>query len=180
MEELPYGVKRLPLSVHPDDRGWLTELFREEWDGVAVGFRQWNATFSHAGALRGVHVHLTHYDYQVVLRGEMRLGLKDLRAGSPTFGRSTLVTLSEQALTGYLLPPGVAHGFYFPVDTLMVYAVSEYWSPRDELGCRWDDPELGIPWPVRDPILSRRDAEAPSLRSLMATLRQRQPAEVAG
>jgi dTDP-4-dehydrorhamnose 3,5-epimerase len=179
MEDLPYGVRRVPLSPHPDGRGWLAELFREEWDGVAERFRQWNAMHSLAGSLRGVHVHLQHHDYQVVLRGEMLLGLKDLREASPSFGRSALVTVSERVLTGYLVPPGVAHGFYFPVETLLVYGVSHYWNPADELGCRWDDPELGISWPVVEPILSPRDAEAPPLRRLMETIRQRRIADAA-
>lgn len=69
-----------------------------------------------------------------------------------------------------VIPPGVAHGFYFPVPSIHIYSVTEYWDPADELGCQWSDPELGIPWDVRNPQISPRDAALPSLEALLETL----------
>ena len=74
-----------------------------------------------------------------------------------------------------MIPPGVAHGFYFLEPSLHVYAVSEYWNPADELGCHWADPDLELQWPDPSPLVSERDARSQSLRALLAELEPRQP-----
>ena len=170
-QTLPAGMLRTELQMHHDERGWLTEVFRVEWD---TGMRpvQWNVVFSRLGTLRGFHVHLKHYDYLVVLKGEMVLGLKDLRIQSPTFGLSTMVTLSEENLEALMIPPGVGHGFYLPVASIHCYAVSEYWNSDDELGCRWNDPGLGLEWPVTKPLVSDQDQNAPTLEELREILQR--------
>lgn len=164
--ELPVGVRRRTLARHDDSRGWLSELFRDEWD-TGVSPIQWNLVHSHARTLRGVHVHLVHWDYLTVPHGSMILGLKDLRTESPTFGLISTVTLNQSPFESWTIPPGVAHGFYFPEPSIHVYAVTAYWNLTDELGCRWNDPDLGIPWPDPTPLLSNRDQEAPSYAALM-------------
>ncbi len=171
---LPAGTLLRPLEPHLDERGSFTELFRAEWE-TGVSPIQWNAVRSEAGVLRGVHVHLSHYDYLTVPAGRADVGLRDLRHGSPTHGLTALIELGEERPAALVIPPGVAHGFYFHEPSLHVYAVSEYWNPDDELGCRWDDPELAIPWPVRSPRLSERDAGSPSLRALLDELEPLQP-----
>ncbi|MDG4551452.1 MAG: dTDP-4-dehydrorhamnose 3,5-epimerase family protein [Candidatus Contendobacter sp.] len=165
--KLPIGVRSIPLKAHQDERGWLAEIFREEWTSD-LHLVQWNCVFSHPNVLRGVHVHPKHWDYLVLLKGKMLLGLKDLRSDSETFGLSSMVELLESSLTAWTIPPGVAHGFFFPVESMFCYSVSEYWNLNDELGCRWDDPELELDWPVSEPLLSERDRQAPPLKELMS------------
>jgi dTDP-4-dehydrorhamnose 3,5-epimerase len=160
------GVRLRHLLVHADARGSLTELFREEWE---TGIRpiQWSITHSAANVLRGVHIHPSHADYLVVASGHVSVGLRDLRRGSPTEGRATLLELHGKRLAGLTIPPGVAHGFFFHQPSTHVYGVSEYWDPGDELRCHWADPALEIPWPVGDPHLSPSDAGAPPLAEIL-------------
>lgn len=169
MRPLPDGVIIRRLETHADQRGTFTEIFRDEW-GAGVHPVQWNAVESTPGTLRGVHVHRTHDDYLLLLQGRAEIGLRDLRPGSPTAGAGTLVELSGRERCVLVIPHGVAHGFYFPEPSLHVYSMTEYWNPAEHLGCRWDDPDLGIPWSVRDPLLSERDAALGSLSGLLRTL----------
>jgi dTDP-4-dehydrorhamnose 3,5-epimerase len=171
---LPAGTLLRPLEPHLDERGSFTELYRDEWRTGVMPI-QWNAVRSEAGVLRGVHVHLRHDDYLTVPVGRAAVGLRDLRRGSPTEGVSALVELGEKRPAALVVPHGVAHGFYFLEPSMHVYAVSEYWDLSDELGCRWDDPELEIPWPVRSARVSERDAAGQPLRALLAELEPWQP-----
>lgn len=172
-QNLPEGVSVRSLQTHHDERGSLTELFRASWD---TGFEvvQWNYSESQAGVLRGVHVHVKHADYLIVLRGRASIGLRDLRIGSPTESMSALVEMQGTKPHALIIPPGVAHGFYFQVPSAHLYAVSEYWDPLDELGCHWADPALEINWPEIAPLISARDAALPSLRELVESLRREQ------
>ena len=167
--ELIEGMRLRPLAMHPDRRGMLAELFREEWQ-TEMKPRQWNAVRSEANVLRGVHVHVKHTDYLTLLQGRASIGLRDLRKRSATSGMAMLLEMSGDALSAITIPPGVAHGFYFHEPSLHIYAVSHYWDLADELGCRWDDPHLGIPWPAGPVTLSDRDAALPSLKALLNAL----------
>jgi dTDP-4-dehydrorhamnose 3,5-epimerase len=155
------------LVARPDGRGVFFEFLREEWP---IGFKpvQWNSSFSNARVLRGVHVHGRHFDYLVLLSGVLLLGLHDLRRESPTHGLSCLVTMEASAPRAITVPPGVCHDFYFPVASVYVNGVSSYWDTRDELGCRFDAPELNIQWPDREPVLSDRDRQGGSYASMLA------------
>ena len=168
MESKIAEVFSRPLRTHADDRGALTEVYRDEWtEGDSPV--QWNVVRSEPGVLRGVHCHWHHADVLNVITGELVLGLVDLRPGSPTEGLAELHRIP--ALTSVVVvPPGVAHGFYFDQPTCIAYGVSAYWSLDDELGCRWDDPGLGIPWPCTAPALSERDRTAGDLVSLRAAI----------
>ena len=174
-------VTLCPLRTHSDDRGSLTEIFRAAWSDAPT-FVQWNFVRSHAGVLRGFHGHIVHADYLILLQGSASIGLKDLRPHSPTENRAALVNLNGQELKGLSIPPGVAHGFYFHADSLMVYGVTDYWAAEDELGCRWDDPELGIDWPTASASISERDAILPPLsvfrKQLQAGLQRVKPARI--
>ena len=163
---LPDGVRLRALEAHADERGAFAELHRVEWD-TGVAPVQWNAVRSQAGVLRGVHVHSRHDDYLVVYAGRATVGLRDLRGGDP---RPCCVELDGAEPTAITIPHGVAHGFYFHEPSIHIYAVSHYWDPADELGCHWADPDLGIPWPVRDAVVSERDAALPPLATLAALL----------
>ena len=131
------------LTPHVDSRGRFTEVFRESWS-ARVPNVQWNCVQSHARVLRGVHVHAVHHDYLFVAAGTLILGLHDIRPGSATRARSEMIIIEADQPLGIAIPPGVCHGFYFPVPSVHVYAVSEYWNTEDELGCRFDSPELGL------------------------------------
>lgn len=164
------GVTVIALQPHGDNRGTFTEIFRDEW---AVGPEpvQWNLVASRAGVLRGVHVHLRHTDYVIVAEGHAAVGLCDLRAGSPTENDSTVLDLRSDRRELLVIPPGIAHGFYFHTNAVGMYAVSEYWNPDDELGCHWADPDLHLAWPATDVVVSDRDAALPPLSALKRQIR---------
>jgi len=166
---LPAGVSLRRLRDQRDGAERTTEVYRRDWglDAVPV---QWNLVSSNPNTLRGVHVHVTHWDYLSVVSGEMLLGLHDMRPDSPTYRMAVQPLLPGDAPVSIAIPPGVAHGFYFASATRYFYAVSRYWNPSDELGCRWDDPVLGLSWPSADPLLSPRDSDAPSYGELARAL----------
>jgi dTDP-4-dehydrorhamnose 3,5-epimerase len=159
----------MPLTMHPDERGVFTELFRQNWFNEIAPV-QWNVVHSHANVLRGVHVHLRHADYLTVVSGRAIFGLCDLRAGSPTEGLRVHLEMDGRQMQSLVIPPGVAHGFCFLEPSVHVYSVSEYWNPEDELGCHFADPELALTWPIPRPLVSARDAELPPLGQLIARI----------
>jgi dTDP-4-dehydrorhamnose 3,5-epimerase len=163
---LPHGVRLTPLAPHSDDRGTFIELFRAEWE-TGVEPIQWNAVHSEAGVLRGVHVHPRHDDYLTLVRGRATIGLRDLREDSPSVGATACVELSAERPAAISIPHGVAHGFYFHEASTHIYSVSHYWDLADELGCRWDDPALEIPWPQRTAHISPRDEALQPLAALL-------------
>jgi dTDP-4-dehydrorhamnose 3,5-epimerase len=167
---LPHDLRLSALVPHRDDRGTFLELYREEWQ-TGVDPVQWNAVDTEAGVLRGVHVHPRHDDYLTVVRGHATIGVRDLREGSPSEGTAACVELSGESPTAISIPHGVAHGFYFHEPSTHIYSVSHYWDLADELGCRWDDPGLEIPWPQQEAQISPRDAALPSLDALLGELR---------
>lgn len=169
--DLPSGVVVHALVPHRDERGCLTEIYREAW---SLGCRpvQLNAVTSDAGVLRGVHVHVRHIDHLVVVAGRMLVGLHDLRPWSPTAGAARLIEINAAVPRAVVIPCGVAHGFYFFESSMLVYGVSHYWDPADEIACRWDCPELGIAWPTTAPTLSEGDAAAGDYPAFVETFRR--------
>ncbi len=158
-----HGVTLVSLARHPDDRGSMTEIYRREWLPGGREMVQANLSRSHANVLRGLHFHRRQADYWCVLEGAARVGLYDLRAGSPTEGVSSVVDVTSVGERCLLIPRGVAHGFYTRPGLLLQYLVDEPYSGTDEFGVAWDDPALGIEWGARDPVLSERDRSNPSL-----------------
>jgi dTDP-4-dehydrorhamnose 3,5-epimerase len=154
------GVGIHNLTTHEDDRGALTEVFRQVPE-IDLDPIQWNFVRTHGGVLRGVHAHVRHTDYLIVLEGSAIVGMKDLRPDSLTRNITMTLRLGGDNLQAVVIPPGVAHGFYFERPALHLYAVDCYWDPADELGCRWDDPSLDIPWPCASPQISERDSHLP-------------------
>jgi dTDP-4-dehydrorhamnose 3,5-epimerase len=158
------GVVLLPLTSHPDERGSFTEVYRRSWLSGGKEMVQGNLSFSKAGVLRGLHFHRRQADYWFVVQGTAFVGLYDLRRGSPTEGMKAEVPLSSELPRNALyIPPGVVHGFYAETDMVLTYLVDEYYTGDDEFGIAWDDQDVGIGWPGRDPILSERDRSNPSL-----------------
>lgn len=163
---LPTGVLRRPLTEHADSRGRLMEVFRK--DATLPDMRQFNVVRSEGDVLRGVHVHPTHADYIMVLQGTLVLGVHDLRDERPDGPRSAIITLRGERPEACFVPVGVAHGFYFPEPTLYLYGLSAPWHPDGDFGCRWDDPDLALDWPVNgQPTLSDRDENAGTLAEMV-------------
>lgn len=167
------GVKIAKLNTIPDARGRFTEAFRLEWQTGIVPI-QWNIVHSTANVLRGVHVHIRHLDYFVLLNGTAQIALVDLRESSPAFGKSDVVDVHAENLSALVIPVGMAHGFYLLTPSIHMYSVSEYYNTDDELGCRWDDPALQLRWTPNAPLVSPRDASAISLQELMEQLKPHQ------
>ncbi|WP_321342420.1 dTDP-4-dehydrorhamnose 3,5-epimerase family protein [Breoghania sp.] len=163
--DLPDGVELRALTPHADSRGVFLEMFRQEW-GVGGDLIQWNAVHSAPNVLRGVHVHANHVDYLIPIAGTLLLGLHDMRTQSPTGGRSVMLEIEGGSPQAVSIPIGVCHGFYFPVPSVHVYAVSSYWDGSDEFGCRYDDPDLGLNWPTSAPVLSDKDRKACSFAEM--------------
>ena len=160
-------VKTVPLAVFEDERGAFQETFRKEW----FPEREWsdvqsNRSVSRKGVLRGLHYHLHQVDYWYPVSGQIRVGLYDLRRGSPTRGAREVLEMTADEPFGLFVPVGVAHGFLAVTDASLAYLVDNYYDGSDEHGIAWNDPEIGIDWGVKDPILSPRDLGNPLLANL--------------
>jgi dTDP-4-dehydrorhamnose 3,5-epimerase len=164
------GVLVLSLDTHLDDRGILFELWRGERHRVALRverFSQDTVTVSRRNVVRGLHFQHPKAQGRLVqvLRGVAFDVAVDVRRGSPTFGRWVGVELSGDAARQLWIPPGFAHGFCALTEDVMVfYKATEAFDPACDRGVRYDDPDVGIEWPVADPILSPRDRALPRLR----------------
>jgi dTDP-4-dehydrorhamnose 3,5-epimerase len=169
--ELP-DVVVLETRTFQDARGH----FRETWHearyaehGISLPFVQDNVSFSKRGVLRGLHMQVPHAQGKLVavLQGEVLDVAIDVRLGSPTFARVFTETLSATNGRHMYVPPGFLHGFCVTSDSaLLTYKCTDFYMPQVELGVRWDDPDLAIPWPVRWPLLSPKDAALPRLRDI--------------
>ena len=169
--ELP-GVLIIEPKVFPDARGFFVETYQKERYqamGITPEFVQDNLSFSTKGVLRGVHSQNPHPQGKLVqvLQGAVWDVAVDIRRNSPHFGQWTAVALSSGKKNQIYVPPGFAHGFCVLSETaLFAYKCTDTYYPGAEVGFRWDDPEVGIAWPVREPILSEKDAKLPLLRQI--------------
>ncbi len=163
--ELPEGVLLKPIECHSDSRGWVTEIHRENWEPY-FNATQWNVFFSRKNTLRGVHLHHQRTDYVFIAQGNVRVGMKDVRAHSATADFSCMISLSEAVPQILMIPPGVAHGFFSETENIMVLGMNYGWEMKDELGCSWNDPDLEMVWPCDQPILSERDINACSYKKM--------------
>ena len=164
------GVVPVTLTLHRDDRGSLSEVYRGSWLPGAGPMVQANLSRSRAGVLRGMHFHRRQADFQVFAGGVSMIGLFDLRTGSPSEGRSATVPVDVDvgdAALGLYIPPGVAHGFCAVTEVTLIYLVDEEFTGQDEYGIAWDDPGLGIDWPLSPPTLSARDRANPPLATVL-------------
>jgi dTDP-4-dehydrorhamnose 3,5-epimerase len=161
------GVKRLAPTVIEDGRGFFTEsynrrTFREL--GIPHEFVQDNHSRSTRGVLRGLHYQLGQAQAKLVrvTRGRVFDAVVDIRRGSPSFARWTGVELSEDNRLCLFAPEGFAHGFLVLSEIAdFQYKCSDFYSAEDERGLPWNDPEIGIDWPLDGmaPVLSTRDRE---------------------
>jgi dTDP-4-dehydrorhamnose 3,5-epimerase len=168
-------VRLLDQRVFRDARGAFAEVWRDE-NARAAGlprFVQDNMARSVRGVVRGLHFQnpRPQAKFVTVALGEIFDVAVDVRVGSPTFGRWTAYRLSDSNGRQLFIPPGFAHGYQSLSDVSVVtYKCSEVYSPDDECAVRWDDSDIAIDWPIRDAILSDRDAAAPRLRDLLPSL----------
>lgn len=139
--------------------------------GISDRFVQDNVSLSQEGVLRGLHIqHPFAQDKLVqVLRGEVFDVAVDVRVGSPTFGAWVGEYLSEENHRQLYVPRGFAHGFVVTShEALFAYKCTDYYRPEAEQSVRWNDPRIGIKWPVRAVSLSKKDRDAPRLDSVTA------------
>jgi dTDP-4-dehydrorhamnose 3,5-epimerase len=170
------GVLRLLPPRFGDGRGFFSETYRRSWfeeAGLPTEWVQDNHSLSAArGTVRGLHFQVPPraQDKLVrVIRGGVLDVALDLRHGSPTFGAHVAVVLSAENGEQMLIPRGFAHGFCtLEPDTEVLYKVTDYYSKDHDRGLLWDDPVLGIPWPVGagEVVLSPRDRQHPTLAAL--------------
>ena len=160
-------------QVHGDERGYFVETFRtdklEAFLGYQINFCQDNESKSAKGVLRGLHYQL-HPTAQTklvrVIQGTVLDVAVDIRKGSPTFGKHVAVELSSENKRQLLVPRGFAHGFVvLEEDTIFAYKVDNYYSPENDRGIAFDDPELHIDWqlPHNELKLSQKDKVQPKL-----------------
>src|SRR5262245_30317144 len=168
----------LPQLIKPkrygDGRGWFSETFRETWlRDLELGARfvQENQSCSKkAGTLRGMHLQIPPAPQAkliTVLQGCILDVAVDVRRNSPTYGKFVSKELSAESGLQMYIPVGFAHGFLTLEDDVTVqYKVSDYYAPKLEIGIRWDDPDIGVVWPmaVADIVLSDRDRQHPPLK----------------
>jgi dTDP-4-dehydrorhamnose 3,5-epimerase len=174
--EIP-DVVLIEPDVFADPRGFFVEThhagkYRE--GGIGVTFVQDNHSFSSArGTLRGLHAQLHHPQGKLVhaLLGEIWDVAVDLRPGSPTFKRWVARTLSGDNHHQLYVPPGFVHGFCVTSESAHVqYKCTELYRREDEISVVWNEPELGIAWPVAEPLLNDKDRAAPRLAEILDRL----------
>jgi dTDP-4-dehydrorhamnose 3,5-epimerase len=172
-DEPDLGVRTIPLRRLVDPRGWFAELYQEQWLrdlGIDAHFVQDNVSWSeHRHTLRGLHAQrgpMLQAKAVLVLAGAVFDVVVDCRQGSPTYGACRTLVLAASAPTLLYVPRGFCHGFLtLQPGTLALYKVDNGYSPAHETGLRWDDPALGIDWPLDGaaPILSDKDRSLPAL-----------------
>lgn len=166
------GVLILEPRVFGDARGFFMETWnrrRYTEAGLPGEFVQDNVSYSRHGVLRGLHYQHPHAQGKLVhvLEGEVFDVAVDVRVGSPTFGRWTGAVLSAQNRRQLWIPPGFAHGFCVTGETaLFCYKCTELYAPEHEGSILWNDPAIGIAWPLEHPTLSAKDAAAPPLAAV--------------
>ena len=166
------GVRLIVPRVFNDDRGFFLETFNAavfEENGLPVNFVQDNHSRSSRGVLRGLHYQHPTWQGKLVrvVTGEIFDVAVDIRRESPTFGQWYGVILNEENKHQLYIPPGYAHGFCVLGDTVDVtYKCTSLYTPAEDAGIRWDDPDIGIDWPISDPLVSEKDRNAPLLKDI--------------
>ncbi len=170
------GVKVVHPAVHRDQRGFFLETYHQQRyheAGIRATFVQDNYSRSDRGTIRGLHAQLRTPQAKLmrVVAGAIFDVAVDVRVGSPTFGRWFGETLSSENFKQLYIPEGFVHGFAVITDFAEIeYKCSAFYDPADEISIRYDDPAIGIAWPVEAPILSPRDAAAPPLTGVLERL----------
>lgn len=159
-------------AVHGDERGFFMETYsrkRYADAGLPLDFVQDNLSLSAKGILRGLHLQHPNGQGKLcgVVQGEVFDVAVDVRVGSPSFGRWVGATLSAGNKRQLYIPPGFAHGFcVLSGQAMFSYKCTDFYSASSEIGVAWDDPDIGIDWPLESPILSAKDQQNLPLRDI--------------
>jgi dTDP-4-dehydrorhamnose 3,5-epimerase len=170
------GVVLIEPEVHGDARGFMVETFRTDtWAelGIDVEFVQHNHSRSAKGTLRGLHFQTEPGQAKLVRcpRGKIFDVAVDLRRDSPTFGQWEGHELDDETHRQLFVPVGFGHGFaVLSEEADVTYLLSSTYDPATESGIAWNDPGVGVEWPVEDPLLSERDQQAPTLTEVADSL----------
>ena len=179
MKFTPLAIPEVVLvepEVHRDSRGFFLETYHMEKyapAGIAGEFVQDNHSRSQRGTLRGLHAQIEHAQGKLVrvVQGEVFDVAVDIRRGSPYFGQWVGERLSAENFRQLWIPPGFAHGFCVSTETAeFEYKCTDFYHPESEIAIAWNDPAIGIAWPIDDPQLSARDAQAQSLEAMTERL----------
>ena len=166
------GVLLLEPDVHRDERGHFMEAWQQNRYhdlGIHEAFVQDNVSFSWRGIMRGLHFQAPRAQGKLVtcLHGEVFDVVVDIRKGSATFGEWFGCRLSLASGRQLYIPPGFAHGFVVTSDSAsFLYKCTDTYDPHGQYSLLWNDPAIGIEWPVKDPVLSDKDRAAPRLADL--------------
>lgn len=177
IETILPGVLILEPKVHGDSRGFFQETWRaDSYNSIGIpAFVQDNHSRSARGVLRGLHAQRLRPQGKLVRvsHGAVFDVAVDINPASPTFGKHVAVELSDSNHKQFYIPPGYAHGFVVLSETAdFLYKCTEYYQPGDEIGVLWNDPALGIEWPIAQPLLSEKDQRLPTLQQLAEQLAQ--------
>ncbi|MFN7662609.1 MAG: dTDP-4-dehydrorhamnose 3,5-epimerase [Alphaproteobacteria bacterium] len=160
----------LKPSIYQDKRGSFYECWRErdyKEAGIKESFVQDNVSVNHKNVLRGLHFQKNMGQMVTVTHGAIWDVVVDIRPSSPTFGQYYSIELSAESPQQVYMAPGFAHGFCVLTDLAIInYKCTQYYDPSQEGGVRWNDPNLSIPWPVKNPTLSEKDQKFPLLKDL--------------
>jgi dTDP-4-dehydrorhamnose 3,5-epimerase len=174
--DLP-GVILVEPDVWRDARGFFLENYHElkfQEGGITTTFVQDNHSQSIQGTLRGLHAQAGRHPQGKLVRateGEIYDVAVDIRRGSPTFKKWFGTMLSESNFRLLYIPPGFAHAFCVLSPIAQVqYKCTAFYSPADEITIRWDDPAIGVDWPIKNPLLSEKDSKAPLLDQILECL----------
>jgi dTDP-4-dehydrorhamnose 3,5-epimerase len=166
------GVLILEPDVFSDERGFFLETWnskRYEDAGIKGSFVQDNISFSTKGVLRGLHFQYPQAQSKLVqvLWGEVVDVAVDIRKDSPTFGQWVSEVLSDANHRQMYIPSGFAHGYCATSETAVFsYKCADFYNPASEGGIIWNDPDINIDWPIKEPVLSLKDTNFPKLRDI--------------
>jgi dTDP-4-dehydrorhamnose 3,5-epimerase len=160
----------IEADLFPDNRGYFMETYHQEKftdGGIDIGFVQDNQSMSIKGTLRGLHYQIKRPQGKLVrvLYGKIFDVSVDIRRSSPNFGKWFGTILSADKKKAIYIPPNFAHGFCVLTDRAeFFYKCTDFYYPDYERTIRWNDPDLAIEWPIKEPILSEKDAACPLLK----------------
>lgn len=173
LETILPGVLIIEPKVFADARGFVLETYQAERYrqlGIAHAFVQDNHSRSARGVLRGLHFQRSRPQGKLVSvsRGSVYDVTVDINSASPTCSKFVAVELNDENHRQLWIPPGYAHGFCVLSDIADVqYKCTDYYIPEDEGGLLWNDPQVNIPWPIEQPLLSAKDQRNPTLAQLL-------------
>ena len=170
------GVILVEPQIHEDHRGFFLEFYHAKkfsQGGIQEVFVQDNQSLSFQGTLRGLHAQLNQPQGKLVrvIEGEIYDVAVDVRKSSPTFKQWIGIELSAKNYRQLYIPPGFVHGFCVTSERAQVeYKCTAFYNSSDEFGIIWDDPDLTIDWPVKDPVVSEKDKKLPRLAEIIETI----------